>query len=106
MSDWISTDDQGDHGQPGSKFYKCFAGVRRAKNGNYELHVQNVRGSNQGYLEEHYREERKFRHDELADLMQIGLSEIESDEDFRDHLGKFKQAIRNAIYEAQDSEEE
>lgn len=102
MSNWISTDDQGHSGQPGDGYCKHFAGVRRAKNGKYELHVRNVWGSNQGFLEEHGRVERKYRADDLDDLLRIGISEIRADEAFADAVGSFSAAVRNAIYAAQD----
>lgn len=102
QNQWLGSDDQGDRGTPGQEFSKMFAGVKRAKNGQYELHVRSVWGSNQGYLEEHGREERKFRADTLDELLRVGISEIRGDEAFESP--KFAQAVRNAIYEAQDAE--
>ena len=103
-TDWIATADHGEHGTPGDQFYKCFAGVKRAKNGQYELHVRSVYGSNQGSLEEHGRDERKFRADTLDEVMRVGISEIRGDEDFEKHNSKFCAAIREAVFEAQDIE--
>lgn len=101
-SEWIASDDQGSRGTPGQQFSQIFAGIKRAKNGQYELHVRSVWGSNQGYLEEHGREERKFRADSLDDLLKIGIAELRGDEAFADP--RFAQAIRNATYEAQDAD--
>lgn len=103
-TDWIATDDQGDEGSPGDSYSKYFAGLRRAKNGQYELHVRRIWGSNQVYLEEHGRHERKFRADNLTRLLAIGISEIRGDDDFADQADKFARAIRNAIYAAQDAD--
>lgn len=100
---WIAESDHGSHGQPGSQYHKIFAGVKEAANGQYELHVRDVRGSNQGYLEEHHRSERRFRADDLVDLMERGINAISEDEDFCDNAGKFSAAIRDAIYDTQDS---
>jgi hypothetical protein len=102
--EWIAEDDQGFCGSPGQQFWKIWAGVCLAKNGQYELHVRSVSGSNQGHLEEHYRHERKFRAPSLDELLRIGIAELRGDdEEFRDP--RFAQAVRNAIYEAQDAEE-
>lgn len=95
---------QGERGTPGQQFSKMFAGIKRAKNGQYELHVRSVSGSNQGHLEEHERHERKFRADTLDELLRIGIAELRGDETFADP--RFAQAIRNAVYEAQDADAE
>lgn len=101
---WIATDDQGQTGTPGDGYVKKFAGVKKAPGGRYELHVRSVWGSNQGYLEEHGREERKFRADTLDELLAEGLDGIRDDDAFDDP--GYRQAIRNCIYEAQDLEQE
>jgi hypothetical protein len=54
-------------------------------------------------LEEHGRHERKFRANTLDGLLELGIGEIRVDECF-DGDADFTQAIRNAIYEAQDEE--
>lgn len=59
-------------------------------------------GSNQGYLEEHDRHERRYRADSLAELLAVGISESRSDPDMNDP--ELVQAIRSAIFEAEDNE--
>lgn len=103
--DVISTDDQGHHGHPGQQFSELSATVRKVKRG-YALDVLSRWGSNQGYLEEHGRTERQYRAAELDDLLRIGISEIKDDSDLSDVSASLCQAIRNAIYAAQDAEDE
>ena len=104
---WIATSDQGNGGQPGSGYDKKFAGVIKIKTG-FELHVRDVWGSNQGYLEEHGRTERKYRAATIDAVMRVGIAEIrqESDDVF-DSATKsaLVAAIRETCFAAQDKAE-
>lgn len=107
MSNWIATSDHGDSGHPGSGYNKRWAGVSKAKNEQYQLDVRSVWGSNQGYLEEHGRVERKYRADNLDELMRIGIAEVRADSEFEgEEQSQLVAAIRDAIFEAQDAEAE
>ena len=99
---WLGSDDQGEMKTPGSQATKMWAGVKRARNGQFELHVQYVWGMNEGYFEEHGREMRRFRADTLEALEWIVISELKGDDLFSS--ARFAQAVRNAIYDAQDAE--
>lgn len=100
---WIGEGDESSRGQPGTQFVTRWAGVRKAKNGQFELVVKWAWGSNQGYLEEHGRDERRFRADDLDGLLRIGISELKGEtEGFED--ARFAQAVRSAIYQAQDAD--
>ncbi len=87
---------------PGTGYHLHFAGIKRAPKG-YELHVRNIWGSNQGYLEEHGRIERRYRATDLDQLMQEGLAAISQDSDFESDTDKYLAAIRDATYDAQDA---
>ena len=100
-TNWIATADKGDEGQPGGNYCKQWAGVMLTPSGQYELHVRHVWGSNQGYLEEHGRIERRYRADTLEEVMQIGIEQIRADEEFEE-AGPFVAAIRDAVYDAMD----
>ena len=54
-------------------------------------------------LEEHYCIERVYRADSLEELLRIGLAEVRAEGVFKDSVGGLCQAIRSAIYEAEDS---
>ncbi len=101
--EWLGHYEDGNGSHPGQQYTKWFAGIRRAKNGQYELLVQQTRGSNQGYLEEHGREERQFRADALDELLRIGISEIRDDEAFQPSA-RIAQAIRSSVHGAQEAE--
>lgn len=96
--------DHGSTGQPGSGYVKFVAFVERIKTG-YQLDVRHVWGSNQGYLEEHGRIERKYRARSIDELMRVGIAEVrQEDEEVFDGATKSKlvAAIREACFEAED----
>lgn len=98
--------NQGDSGRPGSGYVKFLAIVSTTKTG-YQLDVRHVWGSNQGYLEEHGRIERKYRARSIDELMRVGIAEVrQEDDEVFDGAAKSKlvAAIREACFEAQDAE--
>ena len=99
---WLGEDDQGDMRTPGPRATKMWAGVKRVPNGQFELHVRFIWGSIEGSFEEDGREMRRYRADTLDALLRIGISELKGDDTFVSP--RFAQAVRNAIYEAQDAE--
>lgn len=104
MTDWIAKVDYGDKSRPGEQYTERIAAIKRAKNGQFELNVISVWGSNQGYLQEEGRIERRYRAENLDELLRIGISEIRDDDDFSGNSGPFVAAIREAIFDAQDTE--
>jgi hypothetical protein len=100
--EWLGDADHGSRGTPGSSCSKRFAGVRRTKNGQYELAVQTADGSNQGCLEWHDSDETRFRAASLEELLRIGVAETRNDHRF--NAPEIVSAIRDAIFEAQDAE--
>ena len=90
---------QGEYGQPGSSFNLRIATVYRLSGG-YELATTIRWGSNQGYLEEHGRHERRYRAATLDELMRVGVAESRADSDMNDP--ELSQAIRSACFDAQD----
>jgi len=99
----IGESDQGSYGSPGSQFVERLAKVYRTRRG-YELQLEHSWGSNQGYLQRNGDDSRRFRADSLDELLRIGIAESRGDETFGDP--KFAQAIRDAIYEAEDAQDD
>lgn len=99
---WISQSDHGSTSNPGDYYCKKFAGIKKAANGQYELHVRKITGSNQGHLEEYDRIERRYRSGTLEALLKIGIEETLRDKAFGTD-SDFLAAIRDAIYDAQDA---
>lgn len=95
----------GSVGTPGDLFRDGVAEVRRSPGGRYELSLLLRWGSNQGYLEEHGRVERRYRARTLDDLLRVAQTELREDGaiDDRDRP-EVLQAVRDAIFDAEDAE--
>ena len=104
---WIAEDDQGRYGQPGSGYWKMWAGIRKVKRA-HEIKVVSAGGSNQGYLEENYRSERRYRAETIDQLMRVAIAEIRREASNYDSpfspSGPFEAAIRNASFAAMDQD--
>lgn len=96
---------EGHDGQPGENFCRKVAIISKLPRGRgYELLTRIRWGSNQGRLEEHGRHERTYRANTLDELLRVGIAESRSDEEMNDP--ELIQAIRSAVFEAQDAEAE
>ncbi len=95
---------EGSRGIPGQCFSLHEAIVSQLANGRFELAIRQRWGNNQGYLEEHGRRERCYRASTLPDLLGVGIAETRSDKDMNDP--QLLQAIRSAIFEAEDQMDE
>ena len=95
---------EGSSGTPGTSFCHKGAWVYAISRGRFELQTRIRWGSNQVYLEEHGRHERRYRAGSLEELLAVGIAETRSDSDMNDP--ELLQAIRTAIFEAEDGMEE
>lgn len=97
----------GDRGQPGSGYRLGDVTVYRTVSGRWEIEVVLRWGSNQGYLEELDRVERRYRARSLDDLLRIAAVELREDGGIpeQDRSGLL-QAVRDAIFEAEDRAEQ
>lgn len=98
----LASELEGSDGMPGTGYCKKVATVYKLSNGRFELETCIRWGSNQGYLEEHGRDQRRYRAVSLQELLSVGISESRNDEKMNDP--ELLQAIRSAIFEAEDSE--
>ena len=94
--------DTGDEGRPGTGYSKRVAFVTELRPSRYQIDVRSIWGSNQGYLQEEGRVERKYRADSLAELLRVAIAETRGDDEFPSPA-KLCEAIRQAVFEAEDS---
>lgn len=108
MSNLISKANHGSSDGPGGQYTDRIARVKRIgteTKWQYELYVRSAWGSDQGHYEEHGRTERRYRAASLEDLLDTGISEVRNDTEFDDkETSQLVAAIREAIFEAQDEE--
>lgn len=95
----------GDRGMPGTEYDAGRVTVARVRPGRYALEVVVSWGSNQGYLEEHGRVERRYRAATLDDLLRVAQAELSRDPELSDEeRAAAQQAVRDAVFEAEDAE--
>lgn len=96
--------DKGSRGTPGQSYGTTRARVYALPSGRFELTLLDAWGSNQGYLEEHGRNERRYRADSLSELLRVGVAEVRQDDELKGSVDKLVAAIREAIFDAEDAD--
>jgi len=100
----LASDDQGEWAPPGNIVTKKTATVyRHPKKERYRLEVHRSSGSNQGYYEVHWETDRTYSAASLDELMRAA---IEGELDASPADSAIRAAIRNAIVEAEDAEDD
>lgn len=88
----------------GKYFYTNATVFTVRKDDRYELTVRQHWGLDRGLCEEYGSVDRRYRADSLDELLAIAISEVRDDDEFKDnHLGDALEAIRRAMFEAEDT---
>lgn len=103
-AEWLAESEGGDRGVPGSAYELFHARVRRASSGRFELAVIRETGANKGgRLEAHSSTGRRYRADDLEELLTRSLDDIRQDRELSGVSGMLAAIIRDAIYRAEDA---